>query len=691
MKPPLLTGSMLPEIEQKGNTMNLRNKLLTALPALALTAGLSTATASTLNVGDPAPKLQTGKWMQGDPVTEFSPGKAYLVEFWATWCGPCRVSIPHLNEIHKQYKDKGLVVIGQDCWENDENLVAPFIKTMGEKMTYRVALDDKDGTDKGKMAATWMDAAGRNGIPSAFLVDPTGHIAWIGHPMELTDKLIEDVLAGKLDVHKAAEQYAQRTKNEAQMRTLYGELYRLRAKKQWDDAMAKVDEIEKLTPDESRPGLGLTRFQILIEKKDYPAAYKVAQQTSDALPNNASTQNELAWQMATDPAIENRDLALAEKIALRANDAAKGNDGSILDTVACVLFLEGKQEQAITFQEKAVALAVGNQKEELETTLECYKKGTNKPQVLRRQAQWLRGQGKLAEAEAALREELALERNFWENDSAKWNGTMNVLVGVLNDEHKYADSDQLLTEMLGGSSLSEAQRKILTYRAINRAQSGRFQDAADDLGRVIASDPTDHYNWFMRAPLLVQSGQLAEYRNHCKAALERFGATTNELIADRIAKICLEAPSAVDSDGLALAGDMAERAITLGKDSRWFYWFQFNKGLAKYRQGHFASAIEWADLAQKKAAQVRTGDQDICEAEACFVSAMAHYQLRQADEGRAAFARGRQIVQTSLPKLDGGDLGVAWYDVLMAYILMRETGDLINGAAETAQETKRGN
>jgi tetratricopeptide (TPR) repeat protein len=350
--------------------------------------------------------------------------------------------------------------------------------------------------------------------------------------------------------------------------------------------------------------------------------------------------------------------------------------------------MTGRQEQAIEFQEKAVALAVGNQKEEMETTLECYKKGTNKPQVLRRQAEWLRGQGKLAESEAAVREELALERSLWENDSAKWNDTVNVLVGVLNAEHKYAESDQLLTEMLGGSSLNEAQRKILTYRANNRAQSGRFQDAAADLAQVIASDPSDHWNWFIRAPLLVQSGQLAEYQSHCKAALERFGTTTNELIADRIAKICLEAPSAVDSDGLALAGDLAERALTLGKDSQWFYWFQFNKGLAKYRQGHFASAIEWEELSQKKAAQLHTGDQDICQAETCFVSAMAHYQLRHLDEARAAFARGRQIVQTKLPKLDGGDLGAAWYDVMMAYILMRETGDLINGAAETAQETK---
>jgi thiol-disulfide isomerase/thioredoxin len=172
-------------------------KLGAALLSLTVGMTLTLAAAPTLKVGDPAPKLQTGKWVQGEPVKAFEKGKAYIVEFWATWCGPCRVSIPHLNETYEKFKDKGLIVIGQNISERDESLVAPFVKKMGDQMTYRVVLDDKTSNKEGQMSKTWMSAAGQNGIPTAFLVDTKGKIAWIGHPMELEEKVIKDVLAGK--------------------------------------------------------------------------------------------------------------------------------------------------------------------------------------------------------------------------------------------------------------------------------------------------------------------------------------------------------------------------------------------------------------------------------------------------------------------------------------------------------------
>ena len=356
--------------------MNAR-QLRRIIFAVAFVSGASliTASAATLKVGDHAPKLKTGKWVQGEPVKEFQKDKAYIVEFWATWCGPCRVSIPHLNEIHEKFKDKGLVVIGQDCWENDEKLVAPFVEKMGEKMTYRVALDDKSDSKKGAMAESWMDAAGRNGIPSAFLVDKQGRIAWIGHPMQLQEKTIEDVLAGTFDVDKAATAYLDEQKNEQQMNKAWMAVNQAMREKKWDEADTKLAEAEKLVPEAQRSGLDNVRLSILFGKEDYPAAYKLVQKMSDSQKENAMFQNDLAWRIATDPSIKERDLKVAELCANRALEGSKGKDAAILDTVARVKFMQGEKEQALELQKNAVSLADENMKPQLEKTLQSYERG----------------------------------------------------------------------------------------------------------------------------------------------------------------------------------------------------------------------------------------------------------------------------------------------------------------------------
>ena len=111
---------------------------LTWLAAIFALASAATGAENeiTLKMGDPAPKLQVSKWVQGEGVQAFEKDKAYIVEFWATWCGPCRDSIPHLNAIHNQFKDKGLVVIGQNVWEDDIAAVEPFVKKMGDKILH---------------------------------------------------------------------------------------------------------------------------------------------------------------------------------------------------------------------------------------------------------------------------------------------------------------------------------------------------------------------------------------------------------------------------------------------------------------------------------------------------------------------------------------------------------------------------
>jgi hypothetical protein len=86
-------------------------------------------------------------------------------------------------------------------------------------------------------------------------------------------------------------------------------------------------------------------------------------------------QNELAWQIATSPDINERDLKVAELCANRANDASHGKDSAVLDTLARVKFMQGQKEEAVSLQEKAIDLSVGPLKEQLQRTLDGYKRG----------------------------------------------------------------------------------------------------------------------------------------------------------------------------------------------------------------------------------------------------------------------------------------------------------------------------
>src|SRR4051812_13123347 len=320
--------------------MSMAMSGLVALAAGIVLAGA--AESSILMGGQPAPKLQGSKWGQGDPVKDFDRGKAYIVEFWATWCGPCVASIPHVNELHQNYKDKGLVVIGQNVWENDISKVEPFIKKMGEKMTYRVALDSIEDSSKGQMADTWMKAANQNGIPTAFVVNKQGKIAWIGHPMSLKEKLLEEVLADKFDVTKAAADFEQKTKREREEQSIMQDFSKHMKSKEWDEADAALTKLEKMQPEDDNDKFAFTRFQFLLDRKDYKNAYKYAMHLSEAHPDNSFMHNELAWRIATHKGIEERDLDVAEKIARRANEITQGKDPEVLDTLARVLFMKGQ-------------------------------------------------------------------------------------------------------------------------------------------------------------------------------------------------------------------------------------------------------------------------------------------------------------------------------------------------------------
>ena len=139
-------------------------------------------------IGDVPPPLTLTKTVQGSPAVELNwdklKGRVVVLEFWATWCGPCVQSIPHLNDLAEQFKNKPVVFISVTS-ENEE-VVRLFLKN--HPMKTWVGLDDYQVLNK---------AFRVQGIPHLVIVDANGHIAAITPPAGVKAANLEEVLAGK--------------------------------------------------------------------------------------------------------------------------------------------------------------------------------------------------------------------------------------------------------------------------------------------------------------------------------------------------------------------------------------------------------------------------------------------------------------------------------------------------------------
>ena len=158
--------------------------LFTALMLMVALAGCSTPPSPASDVPQFALTSLEGKTVAMKDLG----GRVVIVDFWATWCGPCREEIPHLNELYSELKGKGLEIVGISMDSDGTDGVKDFAREF--RIQYPIVMGDE------KVAESF---GGIMGLPTTFIIDRKGRIAkkYIGLPPAADMvKIVRDLVGG---------------------------------------------------------------------------------------------------------------------------------------------------------------------------------------------------------------------------------------------------------------------------------------------------------------------------------------------------------------------------------------------------------------------------------------------------------------------------------------------------------------
>ncbi|WP_268223884.1 TlpA family protein disulfide reductase [Sinomicrobium oceani] len=343
---------------------------------------------NTLNVGDPAPSLDTAKWLKGSPINKFKKGHIYVVDFGFIGCVPCMEGWAKMSRLQQKYKDEVTFVVVMTHSSMDQ--VKKYVEITRELITIPVAFDVPktgwNGDQKRVLDSLWVKATSNGlgkklGYPTYFFINKEGRIAHIGNSTTNVEYQLELLLENK-EAALMNEQKEFKRKELYNGYLYYANNYPYRKDLKYSDyanALEYIENLIKIFPENI--AYKRDKFGLLLEI-DNPAAYNYGKEILENYPwvkmNNAWDLAKGWYSLIRRKFFEGEDIDFNLGIAMCLKSAELSNDDNLeawsYAHAGELYFMKGDSEQGEEMMLKAIHIASSSEfKKSFLTNLEIYK------------------------------------------------------------------------------------------------------------------------------------------------------------------------------------------------------------------------------------------------------------------------------------------------------------------------------